>query len=104
GCLMQITAGSLLGAFGPGVQRFSQWMLEQGLVHFVSTDAHGTKSRRPLLRDAMRRVAELVDEETAGDLCSHYPALVAQGQAVPAGRRPRRRRSWRRFLPWSNVA
>ncbi len=49
GCLMQITAGSLLGMFGPQSQNVAERLAIDGLVHFVSTDAHGLKSRRPQL-------------------------------------------------------
>jgi protein-tyrosine phosphatase len=104
GCLMQITAGSLLGGFGAGAQRFSESLLEQGLVHFVSTDAHGVKSRRPLLQEAWQRVAALTDEPTANDLCCRHPALVAEGEAVPPGRRAIRRRSWKSLIPWRRAA
>ena len=47
GCLMQVTCGSLLGTFGPASQQMSEWMLEQGLVHFLSTDGTGTTRRGP---------------------------------------------------------
>ncbi len=97
GCLMQITAGSLLGAFGPQVQRFSDWLVTEGLVHFVSSDAHGPKNRRPLLRQAMERVAQLVGRESAGQLCCGNPAAVALGQSVAGGRRqgrPARAAGW----------
>lgn len=87
GCLMQVTAGSLAGSFGPSSQHLGEWMLSEGLVHFIATDAHGIKSRRPLMRRAYERVAKLVDEQTAQDLCVHYPALVANKQKVPPGRR-----------------
>jgi protein-tyrosine phosphatase len=104
GCLMQITAGSLLGAFGPAIQKLSENLLTGGLVHFVATDAHGVKSRRPLLRRAFERVAELVNWETACDLCCHYPALVAQGGEVPLGQRRSRRRGLRNFWRWNRAA
>ncbi len=41
GCLMQITAGSICGTFGPACRQLSEWLLAEGLVHFVATDAHG---------------------------------------------------------------
>jgi protein-tyrosine phosphatase len=96
GCLLQVTAGSLCGAMGPECQKFSDWLLGEGLVHFLATDAHGPRSRRPLLRRAFDRAYELTDEGTALDLCCVNPGRVAQGQIVPAGRRerPRRRRKW----------
>jgi protein-tyrosine phosphatase len=84
GCLMQVTAGSLLGAFGGESQKFSEWLIEQGLVHFISTDAHGPKSRRPLMRHAFNRVVELGGWETAIAVCCKNPAAVAAGQSVNA--------------------
>lgn len=104
GCLMQVTAGSLMGTFGSSAQRMAEWMLTQGLVHFVATDAHGTKSRRPLMRRAFDRVAELTDDSAAEDLCRHYPGLVASGSRVPAGRRGvTRRGGWRGLFSTKKV-
>jgi protein-tyrosine phosphatase len=90
GCLMQITAGSLCGEFGPGCQQLSEWLVERRLVHFVSSDAHGVRSRRPLLRKAFDRIVELADRETALDLCCINPAAVAAGQQVVASYPPAR--------------
>lgn len=90
GCLMQVTASSLIGGMGAGPQQMAEWMLEQGLVHFLATDAHGVKSRRPLMRRAFERVSELTDHDTACDLCCHYPALVAAGQEVQPSIRHRK--------------
>ena len=87
GCLMQVTAGSLTGVFGSASQKLAEWALRKGLVHFVSTDAHGACSRRPLLKECYHRVVELTDEETAQALFSKNPRRVSCGQAVPSGRR-----------------
>jgi protein-tyrosine phosphatase len=96
GCLMQITAGSLCGTFGPACQQLAEWMLSEGLVHFIATDGHGQRTRRPLMRRAYERAAELTDVETADLLCHRNPSLVAAGREVPPGRRqvPIRQRSW----------
>jgi protein-tyrosine phosphatase len=100
GCLMQITAGSLLGAFGPAPQQMAEWMLEQGLVHFLATDAHGCRSRRPLMRRAFQYAAELVEEEVAVEICCRNPAAVAAGQPVASPRRPVTKRRVSSWLPW----
>lgn len=98
GCLMQVTSGSLLGTFGPASQELGEWMLAEGLVHFLATDAHGAKSRRPLMRRAFERVIELVGEETARRICCQYPAAVFEGRAVPGGRhRARKSSGWFRW-------
>src|SRR5580692_5225978 len=58
GCYVQITAGSLAGVFGPGAQEDAWSWIEQGMVHFISSDAHNT-ARRPLkLQFAFDAVAE----------------------------------------------
>jgi protein-tyrosine phosphatase len=92
GCLMQITAGSLLGTFGPQSQQLALWMLEHDLVHFVATDAHGPKSRRPLMRRAFEQVAEITDWQTAVALCCDNPGAVACGRDVHVQRRREKKR------------
>ncbi len=98
GCLMQVTAGSLMGSFGSQSQRLAERMLSEGLVHFVATDAHGITSRRPLMRRAFDRVVALTDEETAEELCSVNPGLVAQGKSVSAGRRAVPGKGWKQWF------
>ena len=82
GCLLQVTAGSLTGSFGAAIEKSANWMVQQGLVHFVATDAHGVRGRPPLLRPAFQRVAELAGEAAAIDLCCRRPADVAAGSAI----------------------
>ena len=84
GCLMQITAGSLLETFGPASRDMSEWMVREGLVHFVATDAHGIRSRRPLMGRAFARVAELAGADVATAVCCGNPGCVAAGREVSA--------------------
>ena len=94
GCLLQITAASLCGTFGPECEQLCKWLLAEGLVHFVATDGHGSRSRRPLMGRAFERVVEVTDEATAEDLCSRNPGRVAAGEPVRPGRRKVPRRRW----------
>jgi protein-tyrosine phosphatase len=94
GCLVQITAGSLCGAFGEPCQRLAESLVVGGLVHFIATDGHGAKARRPLMRRAYERVSQLMGVDMASEYCCHNPALVAAGHPVPVrssiAQRPRR--------------
>jgi len=91
GCLLQMTAGSLLGSFGPASGQLAEMLLTDGLVHFLATDAHGIRGRRPRMRAAFERAAELVGYEHAVSLCCGNPARVAAGEDVVPGRsRPSR--------------
>ena len=99
GCLMQVTAGSLLGAFGAASQRLAEEMVCRGQAHFVASDGHGTKTRRPRLHAAFQRVEQLVDTATARLLCDENPRRVCDGLAVPIDRRATAIRHKRRW-PW----
>ena len=82
GCVMQITAGSLLGSMGPACEQFCHWMIERDIVHIMATDAHGTKSRRPLMRRAFDRLAELSSKDVAVQACCTNPSVVADGGSI----------------------
>jgi len=84
GCLMQITADSLMGTFGRQVQAMAEWMLSENIVHFVASDAHGPRSRRPILSAAYQRAAALTCEELSVSIFSANPRSVAAGSDVPA--------------------
>lgn len=86
GCLMQVTAGSLLGGFGSKSQALAENMVKRGTVHFLSTDAHGPKSRRPCLGKAFQVAAKLAGEQAATKWCSEFPRAVAEGRKVPSGK------------------
>lgn len=94
GCLLQVTAGSLTGGFGTRVQRFAESLIQQGLVHFVSTDAHGTSCRPPVIRTAFEQIAKLAGQTVAMDLCCRNPAAVVAGGGVPSGPRPPEKTAW----------
>jgi protein-tyrosine phosphatase len=94
GCLLQVTAGSLTGAFGSQVQKFADSLVEQGLVHFVATDAHGVKSRPPLLGPAFARVVDLAGDTVAIELFCLNPKAVATGGTIPRRRQKIRRPAW----------
>jgi protein-tyrosine phosphatase len=82
GCLVQITAGSLLGEFGAAAKKASWRLLGQGLVHLVATDAHDTHKRPPRLRTAYQQLCRWCGTETARQLCIVNPRAVARGETI----------------------
>lgn len=81
GAFVQITAGSITGAFGAAVRRFSEELLLSGKVHVVATDAHGCHGRPPHLGEAHRQIARLVGREGADILCRRNPGRIVLGLA-----------------------
>ena len=87
GCLIQATAAALTGGFGPDVRQVAEWLVKQGLVHFVSSDAHSPRSRRRELSAAFDRVAEMAGHGMAVELFCTNPAAVVSGREIVAGAR-----------------
>ncbi len=84
GCLLQVTAGSLLGKFGTGIRQLSEQLIRGGMAHFVATDGHGLRGRRPVLAAAYRQIAETCGEATASRLCRDNPSqIISGGDALP---------------------
>jgi protein-tyrosine phosphatase len=83
GCLMQITADSLIGTFGPAPEEFSVAMLQNGWVHFLATDAHSPRNRRPRILEAMRRAESLCGASYARSIVYDNPRAVVAGEACP---------------------
>lgn len=107
GAPMQVTAGSLTGAFGSGVKALAERMLEDGLVDIIASDAHNTGSRPPILSRARGIIARRLGDDEADNLVRDRPAAVLYGRPLPgrpagqvrkAGERPDTRRKGLRAL------
>lgn len=82
GALIQVTAGSLCGRFGPKAEQSAMWLLDHQWVHFLATDAHDIQSRPPQLRAAFDLVAANYDPATAERLCIANPRAAFYGEAM----------------------
>ena len=86
GCLMQITAGSVLGEFGKVPLYYSEKLLDEGRVDIVASDAHGTGRRRPSLSRARDAVALRVGESEARAMVEARPGAVLTDRPIrPVG-------------------
>jgi protein-tyrosine phosphatase len=82
GALAQVTAGSLLGEFGPVARRAATKMLERNLVHIIATDAHGTQKRRPVLTPGLAAAAAIVGEDAARSMVLDSPRAILAGDPI----------------------
>ncbi|HOG45490.1 MAG TPA: capsular biosynthesis protein [Anaerolineae bacterium] len=82
GTLVQITAGSLEGAFGQAPQEAAWRMLAAGLVHVIATDAHDTSRRPPRLSKAEALAATVIGAERAHALVAANPAAILNDQQL----------------------
>ena len=73
GVWMQITAGSLAGAFGRNARYWGERMLDEGCVHILATDAHDVNRRPPNLSQGRELAAKRVGDTEAQHLVVTRP-------------------------------
>ncbi len=84
--LVQITAGSLTGAFGKTARKMAWELLEHNWVHFVASDAHNLDRRPPGMREAYKAVASRFSPGIAERLFVTNPRAAFDGN--PLGAQP----------------
>ncbi len=100
GVLLQVTALSFTGRFGRAARKFSEKLLEDGLVHFVASDAHDPEDRTPDMAGVYDLIASRYGESWAERLFVANPRATLAGEAVEGGKHPDppRRRKWYQFF------
>jgi len=83
GALVQVTAGSLTGEFGPQCMRSAVRMLKSGWVHILASDAHWADERPPRLSLGVKAAASVVGEERARKLVVDNPRAIMEGRDLP---------------------
>ena len=76
GAWLQVTAGALGGRFGKRALYWGERMLDDGIVHILATDAHGTNRRAPLLAEGREIAVKWVGREEADRLVTSRPRAV----------------------------
>ncbi len=80
GCLFQVTAGAVAGAFGPMAQECAQWLLEEGWVTALASDAHNLAHRPPNMESGRAQAARWIGEDKAWVLVRDNPRKLLSGQ------------------------
>ena len=82
GCVVQVTASSLVGRFGQRAEAVSHMLLKRNWVNFLASDAHNLTSRPPNLGDGHKALVKDYGVETADRLCIHNPRAVFYGEPL----------------------
>jgi protein-tyrosine phosphatase len=83
GCFAQVTGGALTGKFGPACQTDALQWIREGLIHFVASDAHNTRSRPLQLHPAYDVVLDQFGQEKAHALFVENPLAAFEGRELP---------------------
>ena len=82
GAGLQLTAGSLLGNFGPMAETMSWYWLSKGQACLVASDAHDTAGRRPQMSGAIAAISQRLGYLEAKRVCIDNPLRVLNGQPL----------------------
>jgi protein-tyrosine phosphatase len=82
GCIIQVSAGSILGQFGSNALRAAQLLLRRGWGHVIASDGHSPVNRPPLLAAARDAAARIVGPEAARMAVEDLPAGIAAGRRI----------------------
>ena len=88
GCVIQVTGSALTGFWGERALGAAHWLLEHQAVHVLSTDAHDTQKRVPILSTSRAAAAEICGEEVAEALVESNPRAIINNQPLPYFPRP----------------
>lgn len=94
GCLIQVTAQSFFGRFGPVAKRSVESLMDADLVHFVASDAHDCLDRPPDLGPAHEHVSSRWGRARAQRLFADNPAAVISDSPIVFARASKRRFSF----------
>lgn len=81
GVWMQVTAGSLTGAFGSGPKYWAERMLSERIVHILATDTHDLKRRPPILSKGYECASKIVGAEEAWRLVHTRPLAILENKS-----------------------
>jgi protein-tyrosine phosphatase len=82
GCLVQVTANAVTGAWGSRSRKMVEWLLERNGIHVVASDAHDPVRRPTVLSAARDEIARLAGPEVARTLVSDNPAAIVEGRRL----------------------
>lgn len=80
GLRIQVNSGSLLGKFGAESQQAGVRLIERKCVHYVASDSHGAKSRRPPMLEEWLNLQAIVGSDVLEQLCCTNPAQLLAGK------------------------
>ncbi|RMI15110.1 MAG: hypothetical protein D6681_04595 [Calditrichaeota bacterium] len=82
GALLQVNAGSVLGDFGREVQKIALWLVENGYVHFLGSDAHAPRGRTFRMKEAAEALKGRIEEEQIHNLVEGNPRKILENQPL----------------------
>jgi len=82
GAYMQVNASTILGKHGIMAKHHVMQMLRQGLIHFVATDAHSSRERRPEIKQCAAYLEKKLGVSKTHLLLQENPMRMLKGEEL----------------------
>lgn len=82
GAYMQVNATAILGKHGFMTKLFVMKLIKGSLVHFVGSDAHGSRERRPELRECAMYLKKKLGTAGARQILEQNPMKMLKGEEL----------------------
>ena len=82
GAYIQVNTNSILGKAGITTRMFCTKLLRKGLVHVVATDAHGSRHRRPEIKECLKLVDRIAGENYRRMVSEENPEKIIKGERI----------------------
>jgi protein-tyrosine phosphatase len=80
GVLAQVNAPSITGRLGERIRKSAEVLLANNMVHCIGSDAHGMRTRRPILKEAANKITALLGQEQVRSICQNTGELIIYNQ------------------------
>lgn len=76
GCMLQIDAASIVGAFGVKARRFAKKLIRKGLADFIASDAHTSNDYSVYYLKAYEKTVQWIGEQMSEKLFAYNAASI----------------------------
>lgn len=83
GYIIQVNKGSILGRLGRHAQKTASWLLREGLVHVIASDAHHTAYRTPYMRTLVQTLQAYYPTPYLRLLLEKNPRRIIENRLIP---------------------
>ncbi len=82
GAIAQVNSWSIMGYFGPDIKTCAKSLVSHNMVHFLASDAHSNRKRKPILTDALEKITQFAGTETADTLTQNATKILKDAVVV----------------------
>ncbi|OPJ55323.1 tyrosine-protein phosphatase [Alkalithermobacter paradoxus] len=82
GALIQVNASSILGKLGREIQSTCKILLQNNCIHFVASDAHGSKKRTPRLKESYNYIKDIIGKEKADKIFFENTQAIIENKDI----------------------